>query len=349
MDTQKLSTTDAFVVRDLPNAETAVGAVRVAPKILVAGAKDMARSLTYRYALLQRQIGGASAGINAKPENRPDAIAAFVAEMLPAVSEGEISIKARGAVDPESLAELAAADRWDPIRFEKIGGVALTDRLTALGAHAAADEALGGVGAMSGASVVIEGFDQTGPTLAAAASAYGASIVGVSTPKGAITNTSGFDNVALTEAWAEHGADMVNQMGLEATPANRIFGRECDVFYAGSKMGVVSHVSTEYMNARVLVPTTPVPFTTKAMLLLREKGTAVLPDFLTTAGPAFAEWPSGDITAEAIEADATSTIRELAKSALAGEDGPMMTACYQAEAFLRTWQDDLPFGRPFAA
>lgn len=348
MDIQKLTTTDAFVVRDLPDADTAVGAVRVAPKILQGGAKEMARSLTYRYALLQRKISGASAGINAKPDVRAEAIEAFVAEMLPTVEAGKISIRGRGAVNPADLAELSAADRWDPIRFETVGGASFEDRLTALGAHAAADQALGGVGHMNDATVVIEGFDSTGPTLAAAAVAYGAKVVGVSTPKGAITNADGFDHVALTEAFATHGANFVNELGIEAQPANRIFGQACDVFYAGSKMGVVSHVSTEYMNTRVLVPTAPVPFTTKALILLEEKGTAVLPDFLTTAGPAFAEWPSGDVTVEAIEAEATETIRALTAAALAGEEGAAMTACRHAEAFLSTWQETLPFGRPFA-
>jgi hypothetical protein len=29
-------------------------------------------------------------------------------------------------------------------------------------------------------------------------------------------------------------------------------------------------------------------------------------------------------------------------------DGPLLGACYRAEAFLRTWRDTLPFGRPLA-
>ena len=36
--------------------------------------------------------------------------------------------------------------------------------------------------------------------------------------------------------------------------------------------------------------------------------------------------------------------------ALAGsDDGPFLGACYAAEAFLSTWQDELPFGRPLAS
>ena len=30
-------------------------------------------------------------------------------------------------------------------------------------------------------------------------------------------------------------------------------------------------------------------------------------------------------------------------------EGPVMGACLRAEAFLRTWRDELPFGRPLAS
>ena len=35
--------------------------------------------------------------------------------------------------------------------------------------------------------------------------------------------------------------------------------------------------------------------------------------------------------------------------ALASKHGPFLGACHTAEAFLSTWQDELPFGRPLAS
>ena len=35
-------------------------------------------------------------------------------------------------------------------------------------------------------------------------------------------------------------------------------------------------------------------------------------------------------------------------SPLAHDDGPLLAGCYQAEAYLRTWREQLPFGRPLA-
>jgi len=349
MDTQKLSSVDAFVVRDFPDADRSVGAVRVAPKILAAGAKEMARSMTYRYALLNQKIGGASAGINAKPDVRADAIAAFSAELLPQVTEGTLHIDATGAVPAEALAELQAADHRNDLRLSSVQDTVFSDRLGGLGAHAAADEALGGVGAMKDQRVVIEGFGATGPTLAAAAVAYGAKVVAVSTSKGSVGRTDGFDPLELIQAHAEHGAEFVQHLGAEAQPANHVMSHDCDVFYAGSKMGVVNHTAADFLNTRVLVPTGPVPYTTKAVLMLHEKGCLVLPDFMTTAAPAFAEWAAEDADVAAIEEEATSSIRQLTGAIIGPEHGPTLEACYRAESHLRSWRETLPFGRPFAA
>ena len=65
MTTRKLSTTDAFVVVDLPDAPVAAGVVRLAPKVLIDGATWLARSQTYQFAVFGRKASGASAGINA--------------------------------------------------------------------------------------------------------------------------------------------------------------------------------------------------------------------------------------------------------------------------------------------
>ena len=70
MQVQKLSSTDAFVLRDLGDDVRSIGVVRCAPKILQDGATWLARSVTYACASFGIQAGGASAGINAKPDAR---------------------------------------------------------------------------------------------------------------------------------------------------------------------------------------------------------------------------------------------------------------------------------------
>lgn len=77
MQVRKLDTTDAFYVVDLEGAPRGVGVVRLAPKVLVDGAELLARATTFAFALFGVRAGGVSAGINAKPDARDAAVAAF--------------------------------------------------------------------------------------------------------------------------------------------------------------------------------------------------------------------------------------------------------------------------------
>src|SRR6478609_6405778 len=77
--TRKLTSTDAFVVVDIPGAPVAAGVARLAPKLLVDGATWLARSQTYQFAAFGRKASGASAGVNSPADARAEALAAFVA------------------------------------------------------------------------------------------------------------------------------------------------------------------------------------------------------------------------------------------------------------------------------
>ncbi len=77
---RKLESVNAFVAVDFAEVP-GTGVARLAPKVLQNGAKDLARSMTYALALLERQETGISAGINAQPEERSSAVAAFAKEV----------------------------------------------------------------------------------------------------------------------------------------------------------------------------------------------------------------------------------------------------------------------------
>src|SRR5690349_20142629 len=78
---EPLTTTDGFVLSDSAGAERSVGVARLAPKVLRVSSEFLARSMTYLFASFEVQVGGASAGINAKPDGRDDALGAFVGEV----------------------------------------------------------------------------------------------------------------------------------------------------------------------------------------------------------------------------------------------------------------------------
>ena len=344
---QQLSSTDAFVVIDLDGAP-ATGVVRAAPKILQGGAEDMARSLTYAFAAHGFQRSGASAGINATPETLDEAVAAFVAELLPQVADGTLAIEAAKGVDPAALGELTAADdRSDvahtTIDLDGVGDVALADHLAGLGPVVAAAKVLGGLDAKR---VVIEGFGDTGPILAAAAVARGATVVAVSTAKGAMVDEGGLDPAALAAAWAESGDAMV---GEGAEPAWKVFATAADVLFCGSKMGAINHQSAERLKVAAVVPHAPLPYTARALAVMSRAGIVAVADFIPTGAPIHAWYPNGAATSDAVIAAATTSIDAALDHALGHEHGPFLGACLRAEEFIGTWRDSLPFGRPLAS
>lgn len=106
MQVRKLDTTDAFYVLDLDDAPHNVGVVRLAPKVLVDGAELLARATTYAFATFGVQAGGASAGINARPEGRDAAVTAFCEGIAPLVGEGRLHLSPGTGVTADELAPL---------------------------------------------------------------------------------------------------------------------------------------------------------------------------------------------------------------------------------------------------
>ena len=339
MTTRKLSTTDAFVVVDLPDAPLAAGIVRSAPKVLVDGATWLARSQTYQFAVFERQASGASAGVNAPTDERAAALAAFASELEP--DAARLLLEPAKGVGPDDLAALRAGDPRPPEWWD------LADELRATGVVAAAARSLGGD--LSGRTVAIEGFDASGPALLAALAERGATVVAVATASGAATAAAGSDLSALGEAWSAHGPGLVGELGGESLPAGAVLGADADVLMIGSKAGVLGHEIAEDVRARVVVPHGAIPVTAKALAVLGRAGTVVLPDFVTTAGH-LAAWPVAGAAVPADPAATAATLVEVAVGAVLDHPkGPVLGACEQAEAFLATWCDDLPFGRPLAA
>ncbi len=340
MRTERLDGVDAFVVFDLDEAETSTGIVRLAPKILVDGATWLARSATYQCATFELRVGGASGGVNAKGDDRATALAAFVEAATPLVASGRWLIDPGKGVGVDDLTALRAVDPRGEAVWER------RDHLLGLSVAVAAATATGG---LEGRTVAIEGFDASGPALAAELTARGATITAVGTARGTLVRPDGFGD-DLAAGWAERGPALVEGEG-EAAPASAVLGAAVDVLVVGSKAGVVGHEEAAGVQAGVIVPAGPIPVTAKALAALRRRDVVVLPDFVSTAGPLLAAFPSGaaPVAPDAVDREAERRVTDAVAEVLGAERGPLLGACERAEAFLRSWQPQLPFGRPLAA
>lgn len=119
------------------------------------------------------------------------------------------------------------------------------------------------------------------------------------------------------------------------------FDADCDVLLVAGKSGVLEHDLAATVGAKVVVPVTPVPVTARALAVLGRAGVVVVPDFLSTAAPLLAALdPDGG--------DPVDRVRESVAALVADGTGMWMAAVKRAEDHLRTWRDELPFGRPLA-
>lgn len=306
MPFRKLTSTDAFVVTDLEGAECATGVVRRAKKILPDGARLLARSATYAWALHEQRVSGASAGINAEDDGAEAAVAAFVEELTSEVGAGSLSLAPAKGVTAAQVAALMAVDPFNGVLQTAAGADTLAVALLAAGVAAAADRATGG---LDGRTVVLEDTGAATGAVETALVARGAAVQ-------VLDRTT-----ALTTA--------------------------ADVLCCGSAVGMVDHTVAGSLPHRVLVPTGPLPVTTRALAVARRREIVVLPDFVTTTGPLVVRG-ADDVTEGALVDAAAAKVGDLVTAVLDHPEHPTLGACALAEEFLATWQDTLPFGRPMA-
>jgi glutamate dehydrogenase/leucine dehydrogenase len=112
------------------------------------------------------------------------------------------------------------------------------------------------------------------------------------------------------------------------------------LFLAG-KAAMVDHELADTIKATMVVPLTPLAITTKAYAVLTRAGTTYVPDFVALAAPLLDALDHDN-------GDAVGRVRDLASELRAAGPTAWLAACTRAEAFLQTWQDALPFGRPLA-
>jgi glutamate dehydrogenase (NAD(P)+) len=334
----ELTGTDAFVVFDLDDASPAVGRVRLARKVLFDGAELLARASTYEFAVFERTAGGASAGINAQGEDASRAIASFVDEVAPLVADGRLVLEAGKGVTPAALRPLTAADAVSPL-FHQHG-----DALRGFTAAVSADSTCG----LEGRAVAIEGFDGAGPEIARQVYDRGGRVVAISTGEGSVHQPKGFEAAVLGQAWIEHGPALVEHLDVPRAGPGSLWEVQAEVLFVGSKAGVVDHQLAGSLHCAAVVPSGPVPVTARALAVLQRNGVTVLPDFVTCGGPVFAMWSGDDATIESVRATAAVGVQGVLGEIVSATDGPFLAASHKAESFLRTWREELPFGRPLA-
>ncbi|WP_307718059.1 hypothetical protein [Streptomyces sp. V4I23] len=118
-----------------------------------------------------------------------------------------------------------------------------------------------------------------------APAAASATIVAVSTAKGALHNPSGLDVQSLLAAREEHGDDFVNRHPEGAViPPGRELTVDCDILVPAALQDVINDETAHQIKATLVTEGANLPTSPQAQEILAQRGIAVLPDFVANAG-----------------------------------------------------------------
>jgi glutamate dehydrogenase (NAD(P)+) len=351
----ELGTVPGFVVFDLPGAGVSAGGTRLAPDVTVAEVALLARAMTYKFAALGTQVGGAKAGVVGDPADRharAAQMARYCEQIRPLVDAGRFLTGPDMGTFEEDFAPLRERRSAPPAIRTVVGGVPFEDVLTGYGVAVAAETALraGPGGGWAGRSVAIEGFGKVGGGVAREVTGRGGRVVAVSTIAGCIASPSGLDVERLLALRGLHGDAGIARYGLPAGPPGRLFTVQADVVVPGTRPGAISRQVAESLprGVQVVAPAANVPYTRQGADVLHQRGIVALPDFVCNAGAVIGYRSGSDATPADVLADVESRVTELILAALEHPGGPLAGACERAARFLRGWWGDPP-GPPFAS
>ena len=209
--------------------------------------------MTYKFAAMGVQVGGAKSGIVYDPRSpkKKEADAAFGRMAMPLLSTvyiiGEdmgtnaedVSIIYNAAgVNPIEMARKKAKDRGitlnlpENVELSKLGGESFEEIITGYGIAEAADEAAHLLSLdLAGATVAVQGFGTVGSITARNLARRGARVIAVTDIEGTISNNDGLDVEKLIAAKDQHGTIDRSKLDFPFTRGGRgrvAYGRRPD-------------------------------------------------------------------------------------------------------------------------
>lgn len=278
------------------------GGTRMAPDVTEDEVADLARAMTYKYAINNLPTGGAKAGIVADPTlpaaQRNAILRAFgraLAPLLRSVDEGWLlgvgPDMGVSDVDVHTIYEGAERPNVNP---GILGPVTDDDPhdLTGYGVVVAARAALAARGhAIAGATFAIEGFGHAGIGLARYIARAGGRVVAITTIRGGVYNASGLDLERMLALRRAHGDDCVRHYA-EAEPIQPtdLYFLPCDVLVPGARPYVIDARNQHRVQAKIICAAGNIPLTEDAEERLHQRDVLVVPDFVANSGGTISVW-----------------------------------------------------------
>jgi glutamate dehydrogenase (NAD(P)+) len=275
------------------------GGIRMMPTITTKEIFRLARTMTWKCALVKIPFGGAKSGIISDPkqiseENKLELIRGFSRALkqvcpslyvaAPDINTGENEMAAF-ALENGSMKSATGK----PVRLcVKPGlqcGIPHEYGSTALGVVQAAFTAANYLEELNidNATAAIEGFGNVGSFVVDYFSQIDIRIVAVSDSKGCIYNSDGLDFMKLQKIKSETGS-VINYRPGKVLENKALFELDVDFLVPAAIPDVITKENVEGITAKMVIEAANLPISPEIENILSDRGIMVIPDILANAG-----------------------------------------------------------------
>jgi glutamate dehydrogenase (NAD(P)+) len=268
------------------------GGTRMSATVTIEEVARLARVMTWKWAMVDVLFGGAKAGIVADPNapNKEEILRAWARALDKHIpSEYVVGLDMGLQERDAAVIQDVLGDRGAAVGSPKeLGGVPYDELgLTGFGVAEAADAAMQHLGrSLDGSRVAVQGFGAVGHAAAKRFVELGADVVAVSSVGGARFDPNGLNVEELLKLRQEGGDDAaVREYGDgQLLPLGAEIALDVDVFVLAARQDVIEENNVKDIKASLVVEGANLPMNAAAQIYLKEKGVAVVPDFIANAG-----------------------------------------------------------------
>ncbi|MGM0602054.1 MAG: Glu/Leu/Phe/Val family dehydrogenase [Bacillota bacterium] len=267
------------------------GGCRMSPNLTISEVCRLARTMTWKWAMVDFSLGGAKGGIMADPNspNKEEILRSYINALKKHIpSEYVFGLdmglsESDAAIVVDELDDLSAS-MGKPV---ELGGFPYDELgTTGYGVAEAADIAAKRKKLKPGNTTVsIQGFGAVGQAAAKFLAEKGYIITGISTVEGALFNPNGLDVEELISLYNEVGEDVVNEYSDGETKG---LGEELlldvDILIPAAIQDVITEKNADEIKAKIIVEGANMPTTEKAELILNNNDKLIIPDFVANSG-----------------------------------------------------------------
>jgi glutamate dehydrogenase (NAD(P)+) len=274
------------------------GGFRYGPGVSLGECAALSMWMTLKCALLGLPFGGAKGGVRCDPNRMSEAelerlTRRYASEIFPVIGpDRDIPAPdmATGEREMAWFMDTYSQQVGHPVpeivtgKPLVLGGTAVRDVATGLGAVFVIEEVLRGAGEeLDGLRVVIQGTGNVGAVAARELAERGARIVGLADVTGGIRNEDGLD-VTDVLTWLSEHRFLRGFPGGEAVGRMEVLETSCDLLVPAALERQITEDNARRIDCRWLFEAANGPTTPEADEILEERGIEVVPDVLVNAG-----------------------------------------------------------------